>query len=115
MYSTHSHKIKTAICCIAATSNQLSDFLFQLDVTGNTPLSVHNRLSQEVTMFLVPTPNIKAAVATAAQRAQTSAITGNPIVPPPRQNEPGLCLFLPTIYPFNPFRHVKLSLRPLRI
>ena len=115
MYFTHSRKAKPAIRWLAASCAHMGKFNFQPDATRKTPLSAHNHLFQEVTMLLVPTPKEKAAVATAAPGALTSAPTSNSILPLLQQNETGLCSFLPTIPPSNPFRHVKATLRPLRI
>ena len=106
MYLTLSRKIKAAICCIAATYAHLGNF--HPDDTEETPRFVHH-FRQEVTMINVPIPNEKAAGATAASSAQMSAITGNPIVPPPRRNSMGFCSSLPTISSLNPFRRSLLT------
>jgi len=103
MYKPHPRKAKAAICTIAATIAYSGQSNFQPDARRRDPLTVHQDLSQEVTMIPVPTPKEKAAGATAAPGAQVSAITGNPIVPPLHRNTMGFCPFFPLNFPTHPF------------
>ena len=107
MYFKLLQEIEAAIDCIAATYVHVGDF--HPDDTGATPRFVHHYLLQEVTMIFVPIPNEKAAVAPAASCALASAITGNPIVPPPRRISMGFCSSLPTISSLNPFQRSLLT------
>jgi hypothetical protein len=103
VYLTHPRKPRAATRCLAVSRAHAGNFDFQPDTTGRTQLSISYDLFQEVTMLVIPTPNQKAAVAAAASSAQMNALTGNPIVPPPRRNSPGFRSSLPTIFSLNPF------------
>ena len=110
MYLALSQEIKAAMQRIAASSAHVGELNFQPDFTVSTSLCVHHYLLQEVTkLIFVPIPNKKAAGATAASCAQMSAITSNPIVPPPHRNSMGFCSSLPTISSLHPFRRSLLT------
>jgi len=98
---TYPGKVKAAIYTIAASMARAGQSNSQPDARRRNPLTVHQHLLQEVTVILVPAHKGKAAVATAAQSAQMSAIQVNIIVPPLRRNAMG---FSPYLLPFLPFQ-----------
>ena len=107
MYIPYSRKAKAAICTIAATPAHMGQPNFQPDARRRDPLAVHQDLPQEVTVIPVPSPKEKAAVATAAQSAQTSAQLGNLIVPPPHRNAMGFCSFFSSTSLLHLFQPIK--------
>jgi hypothetical protein len=103
----HPGKAKAAICCIAATIAHSDKANFQPDARRRDPLTVHQDLSQEVTVIPVPVPKEKAAIAPAAQSAQVSAFQSNRIVTPLLRNATDYSPFFPATSPFNPFQTIK--------
>ncbi len=110
MYLTRLCKPRAVTRCLATSRAHVGSFDFQPDATSRTRLSVHNYLFQEVTMFVLPTPKEKAAVAAAAPGAQESALFGKPIVPPLHRITTGFGSFLPTNFLLTPLQLTKLPL-----
>lgn len=102
-------KAKAAIYTIAACMARAGQSNSQPDARRKNPPTVHQDLSQEVIVILVPTHKGKAAVAPAAQSAQMSAYVGNSIVPPLHRNAMGFNSFFCSTSPFNPFQTIKSS------
>ncbi len=103
MYLTRLCKPRAVTRCLATSRAHVGSFDFQPDATSRTRLSVHNYLFQEVTMFVLPTPKEKAAVAAAAPGAQESALFGKPIVPPLHRITMGFGSFFSTNFLLTPF------------
>ena len=104
---TYPGKVKAAIYTIAACMARAGQTNLQPDARRRDPLTVHQDLSPEVTVILVPVPKEKAAVAAAAQSAQMSALESNRIVTPLLRNATGFSPFFPSTSPFNPFQPIK--------
>lgn len=104
---TYPGKAKAAIYTIATSMAHTGRTNSQPDARWRNPPAVHQDLLQEVTVILIPAHKGKAAVAPAAQSAQMSALTSNPIVPPLQRNAMGFNPFLLPVFPFQPLPNHK--------
>lgn len=111
MCNTSVRETNAVTWCTATTAAHSGSVNFQQEARRCTPPAGHQLLFQEVIVIPVPAPNKKAAGATAASCALTSAITDNFIVPPLRRSAMGLRPFFVKLARIHPISTYKTASR----